>query len=164
MIVYRHLPPRRFAQPAPNCEAFLFRAESDVLTAKFAVSMRDRSEPEMQMHLKHFQRQTQQHVSHSAASFCSSHKRVQNAESQNVNKSEGSMPTGGQMLCWSICFLRFAQPALVMGDVQTEELAQMYADTEARLNALKEKVSSKEGNVEKMQQEIDALGGGSAPA
>ena len=68
------------------------------------------------------------------------------------------------MLCWSICFLRFAQPALVMGDVQTEELAQMYADTEARLNALKEKVSSKEGNVEKMQQEIDALGGGSAPA
>lgn len=51
-----------------------------------------------------------------------------------------------------------------MGDVQTEELAQMYADTEARLNALKEKVSSKEGNVEKMQQEIDALGGGSAPA
>ncbi|CAK9083922.1 Ankyrin-2 [Durusdinium trenchii] len=68
-------------------KAFLFRAESDVLTAKFAVSMRDRS-----------------------------------------------------------------------------ELAQMYADTEARLNALKEKVSSKEGNVEKMQQEIDALGGGSLEA
>ena len=66
-------------------EAFLFRAESDVLTAKFAVSMRESS-----------------------------------------------------------------------------ELAQMYADTEARLNALKEKVNRKEGSVEKMQKEIDALGGGSA--
>ena len=38
----------------------------------------------------------------------------------------------------------------------------MYADTEARLNALKEKVNRKEGSVEKMQKEIDALGGGSA--
>ena len=67
------------------CQAFLFRAESDVLTAKFAVSMRESS-----------------------------------------------------------------------------ELAQRYADTEARLNALKEKVNRKEGSVEKMQKEIDALGGGSA--
>ena len=72
----------------PRCtprQAFLFRAESDVLTAKFAVSMRESS-----------------------------------------------------------------------------ELAQLYADTEARLNALKEKVNCKEGSVEKMQKEIDALGGGSA--
>jgi len=68
-------------------KAFLFRAESDVLTAKFAVSMRESS-----------------------------------------------------------------------------ELAQMYADTEARLNALKEKVHRKEGSVEKMQKEIDALGGGSLEA
>lgn len=68
----------------PLFQAFLFRAESDVLTAKFAVSMRESS-----------------------------------------------------------------------------ELAQSYADTEARLNALKEKVKRKEGSVEKMQQEIDALGGGS---
>lgn len=68
-------------------KAFLFRAESDVLTAKFAVSMRESS-----------------------------------------------------------------------------ELAQLYADTEARLNALKEKVNRKEGSVEKMQKEIDALGGGSLEA
>lgn len=68
-------------------KAFLFRAESDVLTAKFAVSMRESS-----------------------------------------------------------------------------ELAQMYADTEARLNALKEKVNRKEGSLEKMQKEIDALGGGSLEA
>lgn len=68
-------------------KAFLFRAESDVLTAKFAVSMRESS-----------------------------------------------------------------------------ELAQLYADTEARLNALKEKVNCKEGSVEKMQKEIDALGGGSLEA
>lgn len=44
---------------------------------------------------------------------------------------------------------------------ESSELAQSYADTEARLNALKEKVKRKEGSVEKMQQEIDALGGGS---
>ena len=45
---------------------------------------------------------------------------------------------------------------------ESSELAQLYADTEARLNALKEKVNRKEGSVEKMQKEIDALGGGSA--